>query len=323
MSITVLNTRPNNSLKELTLKLEAHGLRVFESPMLSIDFDTAKVALTNLSLRFKKSDWLVLTSANGARSLANIEAYKSQISIPKTAVIGDKTAKVAHELGFKVAFVSSSPNSVSFSNEFLSFLDTQKTPSSIYLFRADTATDELPDALKASKYNVYSHVAYHNKAIKMTELEIRQLSDRLGLSAVSSLHTKVDILTVTSSSALNNLVESLYSKKHHWSKDLVIRLQNIPLCVIGPKTMKTALEHGFKKVIKAKDANINSLVDAVLYYIVSTNENYQIIGNANSYLSNTDKHICPSGNNEEIDQALSTCSGAKSLSHKKYNSITI
>ena len=105
----ILVTRAAHQIGKLSDKLREVGMIPVEVPVLEIQppesFDDLDAALRGIS----SYDWLILTSANTVRSLADranqLGLTLGQPESLNVAAIGEGTAKVATEVGLKVTIV--------------------------------------------------------------------------------------------------------------------------------------------------------------------------------------------------------------------------
>jgi uroporphyrinogen-III synthase len=105
----VLVTRALHQAGKLSQGLRALGAEAVEVPVLEIrppvNLEPLDAAIRNLD----GYDWLILTSANTVRALADRAAELriglSQPALLKVAAVGEATAEAAHKAGFETAFV--------------------------------------------------------------------------------------------------------------------------------------------------------------------------------------------------------------------------
>ena len=108
----VLVTRAAHQAGKLSEGLRALGAESVEVPVLEIrppaSFDSLDAALRQLD----RYDWLILTSANTVRALADRAAALGILHEPpitmKVAAVGDATAAAARKAGFPVTLVAES-----------------------------------------------------------------------------------------------------------------------------------------------------------------------------------------------------------------------
>jgi len=144
----VLVTRAAHQASKLSDGLRALGAEPVEVPVLEIrppiSFDPLDAALRQLD----SYDWLILTSANAARALAErAAALRIPLAQPvrlKVAAIGEATAEAARKAGLQVALVPEAYVAESLVEGLLARAAGQR----ILLARAAVARDVIPDALR-------------------------------------------------------------------------------------------------------------------------------------------------------------------------------
>jgi uroporphyrinogen-III synthase len=94
--VRVVVTRPRDQAGPLVARLEALGHEVVECPLIEIEPGEEPVEVGGY-------DWVIVTSPNGARQLAERAAGE----LPKVAAVGPGTAEALRELGIEPAFVPS------------------------------------------------------------------------------------------------------------------------------------------------------------------------------------------------------------------------
>jgi uroporphyrinogen III methyltransferase/synthase len=235
----VVVTRAREQASELTGRLEALGADVIELPAIDIeDPDDGGAALRRAANGIHNYDWLVLTSANGARRLlAELRDARSLGGV-KVAAIGPGTADALLRGNVRADLVPDR-----FVAEAL--LDAFPSPPGdrtgrVLLARAAVARDVLPEGLRERGWTVDVVDAYKTVAAAPSREQVEAAAT-------------ADLITFTSSSTVERYLE-------------VARREDIPAKVacIGPVTAGTARAHGLRVDIEAQVHSIEGLVDAIV-----------------------------------------------------------
>lgn len=192
-------------------------------------------------------DWLVCTSANGARAL--LGARPREAAWPaalRVATVGNATARVFADAGFAVAFQPSAAVADVLARE-LPVMAGER----LLWPRGDLAKLELAEALAARGATVEAPIAY------------RTVSDIGLLGIVDALRDgRVDAITFTSASTVRHVVEGLAAAG--------VRLERLakdsrPLIVcIGPVSAAAAAECGLAVDGVADPHDDDGLVEALI-----------------------------------------------------------
>jgi uroporphyrinogen-III synthase len=243
----VLVTRAAHQAGKLSKGLRGLGAEPVEVPLLEIRPPESFEGLDAALGHFDDYDWLILTSANAVKVLAErAAAFGVQpgpfLSI-KVAAVGEATAAAARELGFVITFVPV----IYVAESLVNGLSGQVAGKKILIARAAAARDVIPDALRAAGATVDVVDAYKNV---MPEAAPRRLREAVagGLDAV----------TFTSSSSATHLADAAEVAGVKWP------LAGAAAVSIGPITSKTLRELGWEPAIEAKPSDIPGLIDAVV-----------------------------------------------------------
>jgi uroporphyrinogen-III synthase len=280
----ILVTRAAQQAGKLSDALRALGAEPVEVPVLEIRPPASYDPLDHALRQLDQYEWLILTSANTVRVLAE-RASALQISTLqppslKVAAVGPATSAAAHEAGFQVTFVPESYVAESLIDGLTLNLKPQggeasgprNTPPSsrdpeggggfnpriepaqpsralapegrILLARAAIARDVIPDALRAAVDIVD---AYQNVLPGAAPDQLRQ-----------ALAGGLDAATFTSSSSVIHLAEAAKLA------GIEFPFAGVPAISIGPITSRTLRELGWPPAAEANPSDISGLVVAVL-----------------------------------------------------------
>ena len=247
----VLVTRALHQAGKLSEGLRALGALPVEVPVLEIQppqsFDPLDAALGNLH----GYDWLVLTSANTVRALADRAAALGirliQPASLKVAAVGEATAEAARKAGFKTAFVPEAYVAEGLVEGLLAGLGDRASGLRVLLARAAIARDVIPAALLAAGAQVDVIDAYRNVLPEAAPGMLRQ-----------ALAEGLDAATFTSSSSVTHLAEAARLAGIAWP------FAGVPAVSIGPITSGTLRELGWEPAGEANPSDIPGLIEAVV-----------------------------------------------------------
>jgi uroporphyrinogen-III synthase len=243
----VLVTRTPHQAGKLSDGLRKLGAEPVEVPVLEIrppaSFELLDAAILNLG----KYDWLILTSANTVKALAErASGFGIDLAPPaslKIAAVGEATAEAARKAGLAITFVPEAYVAES----LLEGLIGSAVGKRILLARAAVARDVIPQALRDAGAQVDVVDAYRNA---MPESAPEQL--RLALMK------GIDAATFTSSSSVTHLAEAARLAGIAWP------FLGIPAASIGPITSHTLRDLGWEPSVEAIPSDIPGLISAVI-----------------------------------------------------------
>lgn len=247
----VLVTRGAGQAARLSEGLRAAGFIPVEVPVLEILPPASYAALDAAVQALNSYDWLVLTSANAVRALADRASHlgiklKGAASL-QVAVVGPATAREVEALGLRVALLPES-----YVAESLVVALAEKTRGKrVLLARAEVARDVIPDALREAGAQVDVADAYRNGVPEGA-------SERLKVALAEPLHA----VTFTSSSSVTHL------KQVAERAGIALPLAGVPAVSIGPITSATLRELGWEPVAEANPHDIAGLITATIKTLI-------------------------------------------------------
>ncbi len=242
----VLVTRAAHQAGKLSDGLRALGVEPVEVPILEIrppaNFRQLDAALRQLDLY----NWLILTSANTVKALAERSACLGlQLTLPasvKVTAIGEATAASARKAGLSVMLIPESYVAES----LLESLTGQVSGQRILLARAEVARDVIPDALRKAGATVDVVDAYRNVMPEPAPEQLRR-----------ALAEGIDAATFTSSSSVTHLAEAAERS------GIQFPFAGVSAISIGPITSQTLRALGWEPAAEASPSDIPGLVQAV------------------------------------------------------------
>ncbi len=247
----VLVTRAAHQAGKLSEGLRALGAEPVEVPVLEIRSPASFAPLDAALRQLESYDWLILTSANAVRALAE-RAAELRIALQqparlKVAAVGEATSAAARKAGLHIAFVPESYVAESLVAGLLEGIQFQTAGLRILLARAAVARDVIPDALREAGAKVDVVDAYRNVLPESApELLRRAVVDG------------IDAVTFTSSSSATHLAEAARQAGIVWP------FAGVPAVSIGPITSQTLRDLGWEPAVEANPSDIPGLIAAVV-----------------------------------------------------------
>lgn len=241
----VLVTRAAHQAGKLSEALRALGAVPVEVPVLEILPPASFEPLDHALGALDRYQWLILTSANTVRVLADRAAQMgATLALPtlQVAAIGEATAAAARGAGLSVALAPESYVAESLVHAMAGKVAGQR----ILLARAQVARDVIHDALRAAGAQVDVVDAYRNAIpAAAPELLRRALGDGL------------DAATFTSSSSVTHLAEVARAAGFGFP------FRGVAAISIGPITTATLVDANWPPAREAAVFTIAGLVEAV------------------------------------------------------------
>jgi len=255
--IIVTRTREQASL--LSEKLEESGAEVIEIP-------TIKIVSLKADKRLKDAfssggyDWVFFTSQNGVSEFAAFleRAGKDSRIFGKAGIcaIGSETARSLRKIGIKPDYLPSEFVAEAVVKHFKKLSlrsraqarekQSLSTGRKALILRAKKARDILPEGLKEAGFEVKTIDLYDTVIPKESALSLKE-----------ALKEKIDFITFTSSSTVDNFIKLL-------GRDYKRKLSGVKFASIGPVTSGALNKSGLKADVEAKVYTIEGLVKAMV-----------------------------------------------------------
>jgi len=243
----VLVTRAAHQAGKLSDALRALGAEPVEVPVLEIRPPVCFEPLDQALRQFDAYDWLILTSANTVRALAEraseLGTGLEPPSTMKVAAVGDATAAAARKAGFAVALVPESYVAESLLESLTGSVSGQR----VLLARAAIARDVIPTVLRQAGAEVTVVDAYRNVMPASAPEQLRR-----------ALAAGIDAATFTSSSSASHLAEAARAA------EIEFPFAGVAAVSIGPVTSQTLRELGWEPAIEASPSDLPGLVAAAV-----------------------------------------------------------
>jgi uroporphyrinogen III methyltransferase / synthase len=243
---TVVVTRAAEQAGSLSDRLRQRGAAVIEVPTIRIEGPAdGGAGLDDAVGRISSFDWVVVTSANGARSLCSRLRDARDLAGVKIAAIGSATAAELAQAGLVADLVPDRFVAESLLEIFPAPPVTGQGSGRVLLPRAAVARDVLPDGLAAEGWDVEVVEAYRTAPATVDPTMRARIA-------------RADAITFTSASTVRNFVEAA-------GFDAVPPL----VAAIGPITAAAAREDGIEVSVVAAEHTLDGLVDALVERVVA------------------------------------------------------
>jgi len=190
-------------------------------------------------------DWLMFTSSRGARMfkerIATLQLDLKWQGRPSVAAVGEGTAEELRSSDIHVAFVPSEFLTQRLASELPT--GTGQAKPRVLLLRSDIADPRMVEVLLGRGFEVVEHAIYRTEAFR---------SER---SAPPDLEG-VDAILFASPSAVEGFTLLLGGRSSS-------ALRRTLAACIGPVTAKSAMEHGFERIITPKTHTFDALLQEV------------------------------------------------------------
>lgn len=238
----IVVTRAREQASSLVERLGLLGAAVIELPVIAIvDPPDGGEALRAAARRISDYDWVVLTSANGARRLLDALRDGRSLGGVRVAAIGPGTADALAERWIRADLVPEQFVAESLLEAFPPAPETATgSGGRVLLARAVVARDVLPDGLRQRGWKVDVVDAYRTVAASPTAEQLAMLAG-------------ADAITFTSSSTVERFLE-------------VAGRAAVPpfVACIGPVTAATARANAISVDAVASVHSIDGLIEALL-----------------------------------------------------------
>jgi uroporphyrinogen-III synthase len=211
--------------------------------IVAVDDPTVAGELLSQSNRW---DWVIFASTNAVRfALAICEGSYTPPRRTRIAAIGQATAEALNKAGVRVDLI---PKPQFNSESLLASPEmADVTGQSILIVRGEGGREHLGQTLKTRGAEVAYAEVYRRV---LPEADIAHWIDlwRQG---------HIDVVTITSGEALNNLTQLLGETKHEFA-------ERTPLVVIGSRIQKLARDQGWRHVISAEPASDEAITETII-----------------------------------------------------------
>ena len=242
----ILVTRARAQSSGFADLLEANGAEVIQFPTIKIQpIEGANIPSSN------EYDWIIFTSVNAVEIFYERlrENGKDARALGGSSIcaVGVKTVETLNRIGIHPDFVPSHSRGSAIATEI-----GDVSGKKILLPRAKIATDDLPNGLREKGAQVDDVPLYDT--VKVAGDGDKRRDD----IETDLLNGSINFVTFTSSSTVTNFLEMFPARAP------TALLANVKIAVIGPTTQKTALARDVRVDVLAKEASVESLVEAII-----------------------------------------------------------
>ena len=234
----ILVTRAADQSAGLVAALRHEGLEPVVVPAIAVEIDPPGGPLDSAARLLHTFDWVVITSANGARALlVAAERVFTALGAPSLAAIGDATAAVLAREDVGVDFRPSRADGITLAAEL-----PIRPGQEVLLLRGDLAAGELPARLRDRSAMVTDVVAYRTIEGPPPARPILRNATAAGLPQA---------VLFASGSAARGLVSLAEAEG--------LEVSSIPAICIGPATAREAERLGFRVLATSPTPDDGSL----------------------------------------------------------------
>jgi uroporphyrinogen III methyltransferase / synthase len=247
----IVITRPRAQAATWVRQLRRLGASPLLCPTIAVVPPADWQPLDDALVRLPQFDWLVFTSTNGVRffcqRLGQCGLELRALRCLRLAAVGPRTAQTLRRRGLRVDFV---PSTYQAEGLLAGFKRRRMQGKRVLLPRAARGREVLVSTLQALQADVTAVAVYQTVLPKTGVESLRQHLQ----------HRTVDMVTFTSSSA----VENLHAMLGH--QDWPALLSEVAVACIGAVTASTARAHGLQVAIVPVAATIAGLTAAIVDY---------------------------------------------------------
>jgi uroporphyrinogen-III synthase len=228
------------------------GVNILNYPMISIDSVELNSEIIAQFDKLNEFDWVVFTSKNGVKSFLQLwKQHKNGIpdfTNIKIAAIGQATANILSDYGYKTAFI----NPGTTSNEFIHAIDKHeiiKNIDNVLLVLGNLAPDTLKQKLKEITPKVQRINVYQTSYLKQINPDFKKTIEA---------HSDA-LLVFTSPSAFDNFI-------NHCEVCIQDKLK-LQIASIGKTTSHFIKLKGFTIAVESSKSTFEDLAEKIIEYL--------------------------------------------------------
>lgn len=252
---TILVTRAPAQSEDITAQLEVLGAVVIHCPTIEIVPPSSWAQLDASIEKIKEYDWIVFTSANGARFFfRRLGEMRSEgvdaLAAHVVCAIGPATARAIETAGAVAHVTASDSKGEGALTAIIEHVGGEESLRELRFLipRARVARETLPAGLRSLGAHVDAVETYQTvKPAVQPERIIRLFKEN-----------SIDAITFTSPSTVSNFAELV------GLTDLSGLLGATLVACIGPVTAETAISHGLGRIVQPAQHNAAELVRSIV-----------------------------------------------------------
>jgi uroporphyrinogen-III synthase len=244
--VRVLVTRPAHQAENLCRLIEEQGGEAIRFPTLEIVSRDDASEITKTLANLDRFQWVVFISANAVNfALKANDGKMDRLKFVRYAAVGRSTAQAMAMVGLPVDLV---PESGYNSEALLAMPQLQQVDGqNCLIVRGEGGREELANTLRSRGANV-----------EYLEVYKRIIPDNDGSPVVKLLTQHyLDVITVTSAEALQNLIIMLGEKNYKL-------LSLIPLVVVSDRIRRIAADMGFNRITVTDSPIDTAILETVI-----------------------------------------------------------
>ena len=256
----IVITRSAMQSEVIARELSARGAIPVVLPLVAFaapeDFGPLDKALDQIN----HFDWLILTSAQAVRAIAERAFAVQGILVRpggglRVACVGPVTAEAARNANLPLEYVASTHSGVALADELGSRLQGTR----ILLPRSDRANPDLPVALKRHGAQVTEVIAYRTlRPTAVDEKNLHQITDG-----------EVEAVLFFSPSAVHHFAELAGGEQLRGLQD------KLAITAVGPVTANALREAGVSRAVVAADTSAAAVIEALEKYFAGVSKTAQ------------------------------------------------
>jgi len=251
---TILVTRAHVQSEDITAQLEALGAVVIHCPTIEVVPPSSWAQLDASIGKIEEYDWIVFTSANGARfffrRLREMRSEGVETLAAHICAIGPATARAIETAGAVPHVTASDSSGEGALRAIIDHVGGEERIRELRFLipRARVAREALPEGLRSLGAHVDAVETYQTvKPVVQPERIIRLFKEN-----------SIDAITFTSPSTVSNFAELV------GSTDLSDLLGTTLVACIGPVTAMTAVSYGLRRIVQPAQHNAAELVGSIV-----------------------------------------------------------
>jgi len=251
---TILVTRARGQSEDITTQLEALGAVVIHCPTIEVVPPSSWAQLDASIGRIKEYDWIVFTSANGARfffrRLGEMRSEGVEALAAHVCAIGPATARAIETAGAVPDVTASNSSGEGALRAIIDHVGGDESVKGLKFLipQARVARETLPAGLRSLGAHVDAVETYQTvKPVVQPERIIRLFKEH-----------SIDAITFTSPSTVSNFAEIV------GLTDLSDLLGTTLVACIGPVTAETAVSYGLGRIVQPAQHNAAELVGSIV-----------------------------------------------------------
>ena len=251
---TILVTRACGQSEDITTQLEALGAVVIHCPTIEVVPPSSWAQLDASIGRIKEYDWIVFTSANGARfffrRLGEMRSEGVEALAAHVCAIGPATARAIETAGAVPDVTASNSSGEGALRAIIDHVGGDESVKGLKFLipQARVARETLPAGLRSLGAHVDAVETYQTvKPVVQPERIIRLFKEN-----------SIDAITFTSPSTVSNFAEIV------GLTDLSDLLGTTLVACIGPVTAETAVSYGLGRIVQPAQHNAAELVGSIV-----------------------------------------------------------